>query len=100
MKPPRKIIETVNMKPLPDELIKFLVQEIRGPGKKTAEKLGIDADNIYYEAVEELFEKTPEVLKEIAEDAHVEETVKEEEGDSTHDPWRYKMSRNINYQWY
>ena len=99
MKPPRKIVETIKMKPLPDEMIKFLVQEIRGKGKKTAEKLGIDADNIYYEAAEELFEKSPAFIKEIAEDAHVEETVKEDD-DPTYDPWRHKMSRKINYQWY
>jgi len=81
---------------LSDEQIKFLVQEIRGPGNKLAKELGVDADNIYYEAVEELLEEKPIVIEEIVTSAYIDETQKEEEDDDpTYNAWRWNMASDI-----
>ena len=80
---------------LSDEQIKFLVQEIRGPGNKLAKELVVDADNIYYEAVEELLETKKDVIEKIVESAYCIEIGKEDYEDPSYDAWRWNMASDI-----
>jgi hypothetical protein len=84
---------------LSDRHINFLIQEIRGPGRKVAEKNGIDPDSIYYEAIEELWETNREALREVATIAYFIEVDKEEEGDPSFDKWRCDMAGDIHSGW-